>query len=159
MSINSKIQTKSKERRKILCINNFAQIPPDSFILFVVSMISKLRVLNLWKKFWMSCAFWCFKTALQRNWDKRENRKWIISVEILYSEAKPSDNSPPNMCVQNSIVIEIYNIWCWYKMVNTSVEREGKKFWGPPPHFTDKIRDVLFDRLPLIWSLWWAGLV
>ena len=47
MSINSKIQTKSKERRKILFINNFAQFPPDSFILFVVSMISKLRVLNL----------------------------------------------------------------------------------------------------------------
>ena len=147
MSINSKIQTKSKERRKILCINNFAQIPPDSFILFVVSMISKLRVLNLWKKFWMSCAFWCFKTALQRNWDKRENRKWIISVEILYSEAKPSDNSPPNMCVQNSIVIEIYNIWCWYIyiMVNTSVERKGKQVLGSaPPLYRQNPRCIIW---------------
>ena len=76
-------------------------------------------------------------------------------MEILYSEAKHSDNSPPNKRVQNSIVLLKYIIYDVdiYIMSNTSVERKGKKFWGPPPLFTDKIRDVLFDRLPLIWSL------
>ena len=76
-------------------------------------------------------------------------------MEILYSEAKHSDNSPPNMRVQNSIVLLKYIIYDVdiYIMSNTSVERKGKTVLGSAPHSTDKIRDVLFHSLPLIWSL------